>query len=88
MKGDAEKTLTKLDKRELKSVLEAKAAAPAPIVGKARPFVKKWKLDELAPIVNKGLAGATSTAAAGFSVKPNASPVTASTTKAAPWDRT
>ncbi len=57
MKGDAEQTLTKLEKRELKPVLEAKAAAPAPIVGKARPFVKKWKLEELAPIVEKGLTG-------------------------------
>jgi putative heme-binding domain-containing protein len=44
-----------LEKRELKSVLEAKAATPTPIVGKPRPFVKKWKLDELAPIVEKGL---------------------------------
>ena len=55
MKGDAELTLTTLDKKELKPVLEARAAAPTPIVGKARPFVKKWTLDELAPMVEKGL---------------------------------
>jgi putative heme-binding domain-containing protein len=58
MKGDAEQTLTKLEKKELKPVLEAKAAAPtAPLVGKPRPFVKKWTLDELAPMVEKGLTG-------------------------------
>ena len=55
MKGDAENTLTKLEKKELAPVLAAKAAPPSPIVGKARPFFKKWKLDELAPMVEKGL---------------------------------
>jgi putative heme-binding domain-containing protein len=56
MKGDAELTLTKLEKRELKPVLEARATATTtPLVGKSRPFVKKWTLDELAPIVEKGL---------------------------------
>src|SRR5207253_1574182 len=27
-----------------------------PIVGKIRPFVKEWKVDELAPVVTNGLA--------------------------------
>lgn len=55
MKGDAEATLTKVEKKELAPLLAARAAPPSPIVGKPRPFFKKWKLDELAPIVEKGL---------------------------------
>jgi putative heme-binding domain-containing protein len=55
MKADAVKTLTDKEKEELKPILEAKATAPTPIVGKPRPFVKKYKLDELAPVVEKGL---------------------------------
>ncbi len=30
--------------------------AQTPIVGKERPFVKQWKVDELVPLVEKGLA--------------------------------
>ena len=53
--GRRQGSMTKVEKEgELKPVLEARAAAPTPIVGKTRPFVKKWKLDELAPIVEKG----------------------------------
>jgi putative heme-binding domain-containing protein len=55
MKGDAVATLTAQEKAELRPVLEASPLAPAPIVGKLRPFVKKWKVDELTPIVEKGL---------------------------------
>jgi putative heme-binding domain-containing protein len=54
MKKDAVATLTDKEKSELKPILEANPIA-APIVGKPRPFVKKWKLSELAPIVEKGL---------------------------------
>jgi putative heme-binding domain-containing protein len=56
MKTDAVATLTDKEKADLKTILEAKAAAPAPIVGKPRPLVKNWKLDELVPVVEKGLA--------------------------------
>jgi putative heme-binding domain-containing protein len=55
MKGDTEATLTAAEKKEYGPLLAARAAAPATVAGKARPFYKKWKLDELAPIVEKGL---------------------------------
>ncbi|HLJ94750.1 MAG TPA: heme-binding protein [Gemmataceae bacterium] len=56
MKADAVATLTAQEKEELRPVLEASPLAPTPIAGKPRPFVKKWKVDGLAPIVEKGLA--------------------------------
>ena len=55
MKTDAVATLTAREKEELKPILEATAAAPAPIIGKPRPLVKQWKLEELVPLVEKGL---------------------------------
>jgi putative heme-binding domain-containing protein len=55
MKQDAAANLSPADKEALKPVLEAKPAAPAPVVGRPRPFVKKWTLDELVPAVEKGL---------------------------------
>jgi putative heme-binding domain-containing protein len=55
MKRDAVALLTAREKEELKPVLEARTAAPAPEVSKPRPFVKAWKLDELVPLVEKGL---------------------------------
>src|SRR5207245_961823 len=55
MKGDAVATLTAKEKEELRPVLEARPVAPTPIAGKPRPFVQKWKVDELVPIVEKGL---------------------------------
>ena len=55
MKADAVATLTAAEKAELKPILEARPAAPAPIVGKPRPFVKKWTLDEATTAVEKGL---------------------------------
>jgi putative heme-binding domain-containing protein len=56
MKKDAVATLTDKEKADLKPILEARPAAPAPIVGKVRPFVKNRKLDELVPLVEKGLS--------------------------------
>jgi putative heme-binding domain-containing protein len=47
-------TLTAKEKEELKDVLAVKAAPPE-VVAKPRPFVKKWTLNELAPLVEKGL---------------------------------
>jgi len=55
MKDDAMATLTPREKEELRPILEAKPVAPTPIVGKERPFVKQWKVDELVPLVEKGL---------------------------------
>ena len=40
-----------------KPILDAKPARGTPIVGKPRPFVKNWTLDELVPVVEKGLTG-------------------------------
>jgi putative heme-binding domain-containing protein len=55
MKADAVATLTDKEKEELKPVLEAKPLEPTPIVGKLRPVVKQYKLDDLVPVVEKGL---------------------------------
>ena len=55
MKEDAVATLSAAEKAELKSVLDAKPAQATPIVGKPRPFVKKWTLDEVVAIAEKGL---------------------------------
>jgi putative heme-binding domain-containing protein len=55
MKNDAVATLTDKEKEELRPILEAKPVASTPIVGKPRPFVKKWTLDDLAPALEKGL---------------------------------
>ena len=55
IKQAAVATLTAKEKQELKAVLEAKAPPPEAVY-KPRPLVKQWKLDELAPMVEKGLA--------------------------------
>ena len=55
MKTDAVATLTEKEKAELQPLLEAKAAAPAPVTGAPRALVKQWKLDELVPVVERGL---------------------------------
>jgi putative heme-binding domain-containing protein len=55
MKGDAVATLTAAEKEELRPVLDASPAAPTPITGKPRPFVKKWTVGELTPLVENGL---------------------------------
>jgi putative heme-binding domain-containing protein len=56
MKGDAVATLTPKEKEELRPVLEAKPVAVTPVLGKTRPFVKEWKVNEAAPMVEMGLA--------------------------------
>ncbi len=55
MKPDAVATLTAQEKAELKPILDAAPLAPTPVIGKPRPFVKEWKLNELTPIVEAGL---------------------------------
>ncbi len=57
MKNDAVATLTSAEKVDLKPILDAKPVVGTPIVGKPRPLVKKYKLDEIVPIVEKGLTG-------------------------------
>src|SRR5262249_21707467 len=49
--NDAEKTA--LLKSTMRDLMTASSAASAP--AKPRPFVKKWQIDELTPIVEKGL---------------------------------
>jgi putative heme-binding domain-containing protein len=55
IKEDAVATLTDKEKEDLKPLLEAKAEAAVPVATKPRPLVKNWKLDELVPLVEKGL---------------------------------
>ena len=55
MKEDAVKTLSAAEKVALKPILDAKAEASNLVVLKPRPFVKKYTLDELGPMVEKGL---------------------------------
>jgi putative heme-binding domain-containing protein len=57
MKQDAVAKLSPREKEGLKSLLEARPAKTSPVVGKPRAFVKKWKLDELVPVVERGLRG-------------------------------
>jgi putative heme-binding domain-containing protein len=56
IKNDAVANLSPEDKLALKPILEAKPDPKAPaLVAKPRPFVKKWTLTELVPLVEKGL---------------------------------
>ncbi len=48
-------TLTDQEKAELKSLLEAKPVEKPIVASATRPFVKKWTVDELVPLVEKGL---------------------------------
>ena len=47
--------LSEAEKTALKPILEARPAQTPVAVVKPRPFVKKWTLDELVPLVEKGL---------------------------------
>ena len=55
IKRDAVATLTPSELAELKPILEAAPAQASATVSKPRPFVKKWTLDEVLPLVNQGL---------------------------------
>jgi putative heme-binding domain-containing protein len=57
MKRDATATLSEKEKEDLKLILNAKPVSAAPIVGKPRPVVRSYKLDELVGLVDKGLKG-------------------------------
>jgi putative heme-binding domain-containing protein len=57
IKKEAVDALTEEEKTALKTILEAKPADVPMVVAKPRPFVKKWKVADLAPVVEKGLKG-------------------------------
>ena len=55
IRKDAIKQLTDTEKAALKPLLDVKPAAVAATPAKARPFVKKWTVDALVPVVEAGL---------------------------------
>src|SRR5262249_54193655 len=55
IKRDAVALLTDSEKKELQSILDAKPQTGPAVATKQRPFVKKWTVADLAPIVEKGL---------------------------------
>jgi putative heme-binding domain-containing protein len=57
MKTDALATLTDKEKLLLRPVLEARVASASPTSSKQRPFLRKWTVNELAPLVERGLKG-------------------------------
>jgi putative heme-binding domain-containing protein len=59
IKEDAIATLSESEKAELKPILEAKPdkSEPRAALAANRPFVKAWTVDELAPVVEKGIRG-------------------------------
>lgn len=58
IRNEAIKNLSEEDRASLKAVLAIEPQPSAPkFVTKPRPLVKKWTVDELAPIVEKGLRG-------------------------------
>jgi putative heme-binding domain-containing protein len=56
MKDDSVATLTPEEKEVLKPILNAAPEAQSVAVAAPRPFVKKWTLEELAPLVEKELS--------------------------------
>lgn len=57
IKADAVKTLTPQELTALKPVIEAAPGSVKLPEEEPRPFVKAWKLDDLAPALEKGLKG-------------------------------
>jgi putative heme-binding domain-containing protein len=55
IKQDAVALLSDAERQSLKEILEARPAESPLAVSKPRPLVKKWTLDELVPLVEKGL---------------------------------
>ena len=55
IKADALTHLSAADKMALAPILNAKTVANGPSPVQARPFVKSWSLDEVAPVVESGL---------------------------------
>ncbi|MGY8768204.1 MAG: c-type cytochrome [Pirellulales bacterium] len=57
IKKDAVAKLSPEQVAKLKPILDAKPEKSTPVLAENRPFVKKWSINELAPLVEKGLAG-------------------------------
>ncbi len=55
IKDDAVATLSGAEKKELKPILDAKPILKPLVIGKIRPIVKTWTMNELAPELDKGL---------------------------------
>jgi putative heme-binding domain-containing protein len=55
IKKDAVSLLSDAERQSLKEILEARPTESPLAVSKARPFVKKWTLDELVPLVESGM---------------------------------
>ena len=55
IKDDAVATLTEKEKVALKPILEAKPIEGPAVIGKVRPLVKNWTMDDLTPELEKGL---------------------------------
>jgi putative heme-binding domain-containing protein len=56
IRADAIKSLSDQERKELKTVLAVEPRPTEPkFTTKERPFVKKWTVDELVPVVEKGL---------------------------------
>jgi putative heme-binding domain-containing protein len=55
IKKDAVALLTEEELQTLKPILEAEPTAVSTVASKPRPFVKKWTMEELVPMVEKGL---------------------------------
>jgi putative heme-binding domain-containing protein len=55
IKRDAVETLSVGEKTVLEPILQAKPELTPTIVAKQRPFVKKWTLEELGPLIEKGM---------------------------------
>jgi len=56
IKSDAVALLSAEEKKSLKPILEAKVDTSSPRPVQQRPFVKKWTVAELTPMVEKGLS--------------------------------
>jgi putative heme-binding domain-containing protein len=56
MKADAVATLTDEERAALQPILDAQPAAETVALAPPRPFVKKWTLEEVVPLVEKGLS--------------------------------
>jgi putative heme-binding domain-containing protein len=58
IRDDALAAMSDAERAELKPILDTRPASTARVaVAPDRPFVKAWKLDDLAPVVEKGLTG-------------------------------
>jgi putative heme-binding domain-containing protein len=55
IRKDAVASLTDSDKAMLKPILDVQPKVTTGVVSKPRPLVKKWTVDELTPLVEKGL---------------------------------